>query len=123
MNNGNGSFTEVAAAVGLNDMTNTITCTWGDVDNDGDLDLLTTATATAIEYSIASTAFVNLKVFDVQGREVATLINETKSPSSYEVQWNAERFSGGIDRGSSAVYFYRLSAGSHVQVRKMIFLK
>ena len=42
-NNGNGTFTEVAASVGLNDLTNTITCTWADFDNDGDLDLLTTA--------------------------------------------------------------------------------
>lgn len=44
-NNGNGTFTEVAAAVGLNDLTNTITSSWADFDNDGDLDLLTTATA------------------------------------------------------------------------------
>jgi hypothetical protein len=46
-NNGDGTFTEVAAAVGLNDMTNTITCSWADFDNDGDLDLLTTATSAA----------------------------------------------------------------------------
>jgi len=42
-NNGNGTFTEVAALVGLNDLTNTITSAWADFDNDGDLDLLTTA--------------------------------------------------------------------------------
>jgi hypothetical protein len=41
-NNGNGTFTEVAAAVGLNDVANTITCTWADFDNDGDLDLYAT---------------------------------------------------------------------------------
>ncbi len=46
-NNGNGTFTEVAAPVGLNDLTNTITSSWADFDNDGDLDLLTTATAAA----------------------------------------------------------------------------
>lgn len=44
-NNGNGTFSEVAAALGLNDLTNTITCSWADFDNDGDLDLITTATA------------------------------------------------------------------------------
>ncbi len=44
MNNGNGTFTEVAAVVGLNDLANTITCSWADYDNDGDLDLVTTAT-------------------------------------------------------------------------------
>lgn len=46
-NNGDGTFTEVAALVGLNDLTNTITSAWADFDNDGDLDLLTTATAGA----------------------------------------------------------------------------
>jgi len=46
-NNGDGTFTEVAALVGLNDLTNTITSAWADFDNDGDLDLLTTATAAA----------------------------------------------------------------------------
>lgn len=44
-NNPDRVFTEIAAAVNLNDMTNTITCSWADFDNDGDLDLLTTATA------------------------------------------------------------------------------
>lgn len=43
-NNSNGTFTEVAALVGLADLTNTITCSWGDFDNDGDMDLVTTAT-------------------------------------------------------------------------------
>jgi hypothetical protein len=46
-NNGNGTFSEVAAAVGLNDNANTTSCTWGDFDNDGDLDLVTTITAGA----------------------------------------------------------------------------
>jgi enediyne biosynthesis protein E4 len=45
MNNGNGTFTEVAAAINLNDLANTITCSFGDFDNDGDIDLVTTATA------------------------------------------------------------------------------
>lgn len=46
-NNGDGTFSEIAAALGLNDMVNTITCSWADFDNDGDLDLITTATAAA----------------------------------------------------------------------------
>ncbi len=79
--------------------------------------------ATIIKYSLDLRAFVTLKVFDVLGREVATLVNETKSPGTYEVRWNAERFSHGTDKGSSSVYFYRLTAGSQIQVRKMIFLK
>jgi hypothetical protein len=46
-NNGDGTFTEISAAVNLNDLANTITCSWGDFDNDGDIDLVTTATAAA----------------------------------------------------------------------------
>lgn len=45
MNRGDGTFIDVAPQVGLNDLANTITCSWADIDNDGDLDLLTTATA------------------------------------------------------------------------------
>ncbi|MBS4029165.1 MAG: CRTAC1 family protein [Ignavibacteriales bacterium] len=47
-NNGNGTFSEIAAMVGLNDLTNTITCSWADMDNDGDADLVTTATSGAV---------------------------------------------------------------------------
>jgi hypothetical protein len=47
MNNGNGTFTEVATAVGLNDVSNTVTCSWGDFDNDGDMDLIVTITSGA----------------------------------------------------------------------------
>ncbi len=48
-NNGNGTFSDVAAVVGLNDVANTITCSWADFDNDGDPDLLTTATAAPVK--------------------------------------------------------------------------
>jgi hypothetical protein len=59
---------------------------------------------------------VSLKVFDVLGREIATLINEEKAPGSYEVKWDATNFSSGV-------YFYRLSTGGFNETRKMILLR
>jgi len=59
---------------------------------------------------------VKLAVYDLLGKEVATLVNERKAPGSYEVT-----FDGG--RLASGVYFYRLTAGSFVQTRAMLLLK
>ncbi|HEY5123784.1 MAG TPA: SBBP repeat-containing protein [Ignavibacteria bacterium] len=59
---------------------------------------------------------VQLKIFDILGREVATLVNEKQSPGTYEVTWNASAFSNGV-------YFYRLTAGDYSQTRKLILLK
>jgi hypothetical protein len=60
--------------------------------------------------------FVSLKIFDLLGREVATLVNEKKPAGSHQVQWNA----GNIPSG---VYFYRLSAGSFIETKKLLLLK
>lgn len=57
-----------------------------------------------------------LKVYDVLGREVATLVNEVKGPGSYEVTWDAT----GV---ASGVYFYRLEAGNFVQTKKLVLLR
>jgi len=65
--------------------------------------------------------FVTLKVYDVLGREVATLVNEEKPPGVYEVE-----FTGHSDEGwnlSSGIYLYRLIAGNFIAVRKAILLK
>ena len=59
---------------------------------------------------------VTLKVYDVRGKEVATLVDEQKAPGAYEVEFNA----GGL---SSGIYFYRLQAGSFRAMRKMILMK
>jgi hypothetical protein len=84
--------------------------------------------STAIRYSLPSLSLdmaegrvgegshVTLKVYDVLGREVATLVNENKSPGTYDVQWNAEGLSSGV-------YFYRLDAGGRSEVRKLVLLK
>ncbi len=59
---------------------------------------------------------VTLKVFDLLGRVVATLINETKQPGEYEVEFNATQLSSGV-------YFYQLKAGEFIQTKKMTLLK
>jgi serine protease len=81
--------------------------------------------STKIKYSIPATGisavkFVQLKVYDVLGNEVATLVDEEQLPGDYEVEFNT---ASGIGDLASGIYFYQLSAGSFVQTKKMIFLK
>ncbi len=71
---------------------------------------------TKIKYSIPEMGSVALKVFDVLGNEVATLISEEKPAGSYEVEFNGLELSSGI-------YFYKLQSGSFVETKKMILLK
>jgi len=69
-----------------------------------------------IKYSIPKLSQVSIKVFNVLGSEVETLLNEEKSVGTYELDWNAANLPSGV-------YFYRLQAGDFVQTRKMILLK
>jgi len=57
-----------------------------------------------------------LKIFDILGREVATLVNEQLAPGTYEVDWNASEYPSGI-------YFYKLTAGNFTAAKKLILLK
>ena len=75
---------------------------------------------TNFEFRITNCEFVSLKVFDIIGREVATLVNEVKQPGEYTVRWDASSIQGGLPSG---VYVYRLSAGSFTEVRKLLLLK
>lgn len=72
--------------------------------------------STTIEYSIPKDANVSLKIFDVLGKEVATLENSHKSAGTYIVNWNASNFSSGI-------YFYRITAGNFTETKKMFLVK
>jgi hypothetical protein len=72
--------------------------------------------STTISFILLSKLFVSLKVFDVLGREVATLVSEELSADAYTRQWNA----AGIPSG---VYFYRLQAGSFTETKKLVLLK
>jgi len=71
---------------------------------------------TNIEFQIPKSEFVSLKVFDVLGRMVQTLVNAKKEPGTHRVQFNAEGLPSGV-------YFYRLTAGEFVHTRKLMILK
>lgn len=71
---------------------------------------------TTIQYSIPKSVNVEIKVYDVLGNEVTTLVNVEKPAGVYEVEFNAKNLSSGI-------YFYKLSAGSFTETKKMILLR
>ena len=64
-----------------------------------------------------------LKVYDILGNEIATLINEELSPGEYEVTFDSHSGLSGIRDLPSGVYFYQLKSGSFVQTKKMVLLK
>lgn len=72
--------------------------------------------STKIKYDISETVFTTLKIYSILGAEVATLINEEKSPGVYEVNFDAANLPSGT-------YIYKLEAGSFTQSKKMILLK
>ncbi|MCH8942235.1 MAG: T9SS type A sorting domain-containing protein [Bacteroidetes bacterium] len=72
--------------------------------------------STTIQYVIISRQFVSLKVYDILGREVATLVNEEKPIGSYRINFNGSKLTSGV-------YFYRLRAGSFTQTKKFVLLR
>ncbi|MDP2207680.1 MAG: ice-binding family protein, partial [Bacteroidota bacterium] len=76
--------------------------------------------STKIEYSLDKAAQVSLKVYNLLGNEVATLVNGRQGAGSYTVQFNTNE---GVLSLSSGVYFYRLEAGSFVSTKKLILMK
>jgi hypothetical protein len=71
---------------------------------------------TNIQYDLPSDNFVSIKIFDITGREITTLVNEFKTAGRYSVGFNGANISSGI-------YYYKIEAGNFTQVRKMILLK
>ncbi len=72
--------------------------------------------STSIQYAIGSRQFVTLKVFDLLGNEVSTLVNEEKPAGSYEIEFDAAGLPSGI-------YFYYLNSGNFIETKKMVLLK
>ncbi|HSD64110.1 MAG TPA: T9SS type A sorting domain-containing protein [Ignavibacteriaceae bacterium] len=72
--------------------------------------------STRLSFVVGKSSFVTLKIYDVLGNEIAALVNEEKSPGTYDINFNASGLSSGV-------YYYRLSSGSFSETKKMIFLK
>jgi hypothetical protein len=72
--------------------------------------------STSIKYRIPTDEFVTLKVYDVLGREVATLMNDKQGRGEYNVNFNASKLSSGI-------YYYTITAGNYTETKKMMLLK
>ncbi len=76
---------------------------------------------TTIKYQLPKASYVSIKVYDILGSEVATLVNGNVSAGYHSVIWNATDNSGA--KVNSGVYFYRVSTNSNVVVKKMLLLK
>jgi Leucine-rich repeat (LRR) protein len=71
---------------------------------------------TRISFQLPRSVFVTLKVYDILGREVSTLVNENEAAGYYNLWFDASRFASGV-------YFYRLTAGTFNQTKKMLVVK
>jgi hypothetical protein len=72
--------------------------------------------STSIQYAIGSTQFVSLKIYDVLGNEIATLVNEEQNAGSHSIDFNASQLGSGV-------YFYRLETGIFSETKSMILIK
>jgi hypothetical protein len=75
--------------------------------------------STVIKYELFSSTYVRLKVFDLIGREVTTLVDQTQSAGEYTVEFDASKFSN----LTSGIYFYKLDTDNYSDVKKMILTK
>jgi hypothetical protein len=71
---------------------------------------------TTISYHLPSQNHITLRVYNVLGREVATLVNDVKAPGTYSVQWDARAVSSGT-------YYFRITAGKSAEMKKVLLLK
>jgi hypothetical protein len=72
--------------------------------------------SSVIKYSLPTSSKVIIKVFDIMGTEIETLINEEKPSGTYEITWNATNLPSGV-------YFYRIQSGNFIDTKKMILLR
>lgn len=72
--------------------------------------------ATTIKYELPSDATVTMRIFDMTGREIATLVNQIQKAGRYSVSFNGSNFASGI-------YFYKITAGDFSSIKKMVLVK
>ena len=71
---------------------------------------------TKIRFELKSASYTELKIYDLLGREVKTLVKENLRPGGYEVSFNASNLPSGV-------YFYRLNAEDFTETKKMVLIK
>jgi len=78
-------------------------------------------TQTAIRYSLSAQAKISLLVYDINGRTVNTLINETRQPGIYSTIWNGRNERG--QKVSSGIYFYKLQTPNYYSTKKILLIE
>jgi len=76
--------------------------------------------STNIIFRISDGGFVSLKVYDVLGNEITTLVDEYRPAGEYDVEFRSE---SSIKHPASGIYFYQLKAGDYLETKKMILIK
>lgn len=74
--------------------------------------------STKINYELKNAGYVSLKIYDLLGREIAELVNETKDAGRYSIDFNASKY-----MMASGIYFYRIKAGEFVDTKRMVLVK
>ena len=72
--------------------------------------------STTIEFSIPKSEFVTLKIYNLLGQEVTTLVSDKLTPGNYKYTWDASGFASGV-------YFYKIDSDGFVQTKKLILLR
>jgi hypothetical protein len=72
--------------------------------------------STKIKYLVAEKTFVSVKIYDVAGSEVASIVNQEQAAGEYEIDFTADNLTSGV-------YFYKLQAGNFVETKKMVLMK
>ena len=81
---------------------------------------------TVINYSLLVNSYVTLKVFDILGREIETLVNGSQKAGTYEIQFPGNQYTNNqytINELKSGIYFYTLTAGNFKETKKMLLIK
>jgi len=81
---------------------------------------------TIIKYTLVSRQFVTIKIFDILGNEITTLVNEEKESGEYKVEFSSTSLmnsESGIRHLAAGIYFYQLKAGKFIGTKKMVVMK
>jgi flagellar hook assembly protein FlgD len=76
---------------------------------------------TTLHYDLPENSFVNITIYDMLGRKIKTLINETQDASYRSIIWDATDNNGELV--SAGIYLYQIQAGEYMQTKKMVLLK